>query len=251
MVMLATALVALMQSDAKDEALGAGKKLAESKNYSWKGSSKFEGDLPFGGNQGQAMPEIKVEGSHVDGTGTRILTETSEYIKVGDKTVTRPRGEWRVVEENAGDGFRGGGRGMGRMFGGFGGVPKAPHDDFKNLDTKITDIAKAEAKEKIGETECTVYSGKLQDDAAKEGLPFGRMLERMGDATVTGTFKYWVDGEGNLVKFQYSTKVAASFQGNDFEFTFVRAVEISDVGKAKVEIPDDAKKALEGKKPSD
>lgn len=243
---LMAGLVALVlcQAEAKDEALGAAKKVVELKNYAWKGTMKFEGNLPFGNNE---IPEMKFEGSHDADKGTHMLTDSNEYLKVGDKTVTRPRGEWRVVESRDGDGERrGGGRGgMGRMFGAFGGTPKAPHDELKDPDQAISDVRKEDAKEKAGEVECTVYTCTLREDAARENAPFGRMIERMGDAEITGSVKLWVDESGQILQYQSTTKVIASFQGNDFEISVVRTTEIKDIGKANVEIPEDAKKAME------
>jgi len=250
MIFLLAALLA--QAEAKDEAIGAAKKVVEMKNYSWKGSMKFEGNLPFGGNNGE-MPEMKFEGSHDADKGTHMLTDSTEYLKVGEKTVSRPRGEWRIVDpqDQGGFGGRGGGRGgMGRMFGMFGGAPKLPSEELKDPDGKISDVKKEDAKDKVGDIECVVYACTLRDDAAREMAPFGQWLERMGNSEVTGTLKFWVDESGQILKYESTTKIVASFQQNDFEISVKRSTEIKDVGKAKVEIPEDAKKLLE-KKSSD
>jgi hypothetical protein len=242
-------LLGLFQAEAKDEAIGAAKKMVELKNYGWKGSMKFDGNLPFGGNN--EIPEAKFEGSHDADKGTHMLTDSTEYLKVGEKTVSRPRGEWRLEEErDGGGGFggRGGRGGMGRMFGMFGGAPKMPHEELKDPDGKISDVKKEDAKEKVGEVECAVYSCTLREDAARDMAPFARMLERIPDSTVSGSLKLWVDESGQVLKYETTTKVAASFQGNDFEVSVIRSTELKDVGKAKVEIPDDAKKVLETKK---
>ena len=101
-----------VQTD-KSEVGDAAKKIAESKSYSWKGSLKFEGQLPFGGGGGGGggadIPEQTFSGSFEDGVGSHILTDASEFISVGDKSVTRPRGEWRMVEAPGGGGGGGGG----------------------------------------------------------------------------------------------------------------------------------------------
>ncbi len=237
----------------KDEVAAAAKKLTETKNYAFKGTSKTEGNLPFGGGGGGAggIPEQKFQGVYDSATGLVVSNDANEWVKVGDITVTRPKAEWRVVEQPAaGGGGRGGRGGMGGMMGGmFGGAPKAPHEDLKDFGTKLAGAKKADAKETIGETECSVYSGDLTDEATKESLPFGRMMERFAaDAEIKGTSKVWIDGEGNICKYETTVRVAASFQGNDFEISIVRTVSVFDAGKAKVEIPEGAKAAIEKRK---
>jgi len=246
-----------VQTD-KSEVGDAAKKIAESKSYSWKGSLKFEGQLPFGGGGGGGggadIPEQTFSGSFEDGVGSHILTDASEFISVGDKSVTRPRGEWRMVEAPGGGGGGGGGGnpfgrgGMGRMMGMFSGTPKSPHDELKEIDTKLSSAKKSALAEKVGEIDCTVYECELTEDAARENAPMGRFLDRIPDTQVSGTLKVWVDGEGRPAKFQLTVKVSASFQGNDFEVSTVRTVSISKFGETKVTIPEDAKAVLEGKK---
>ncbi len=255
MTILALAVCFVVQTE-KGEVADAAKKVADAKSYSWKGSLKFEGQLPFGGGGGGGggdIPEQTFSGTFEDGVGSHILTDTSEFISVGDKSVTRPRGEWRMVEAPGGGGGGNpfGRGGMGRMMGMFSGTPKSPHDELKDVDTKLSTAKKSAMNEKVGEIDCAVYECELTEDAARENAPMGRFLDRIPDAQVTGTLKAWVDGEGRLVKFQLTVKVAASFQGNDFEISTVRTVSLSKFGETKVTIPDDAKAVLEGKKGKD
>lgn len=224
----------------KDEIVAAGKKVIEGKSYSWSGTLKFEGQLPFGG--GQEIPEAKFSGTQ-DGHATHIVTDSAEFIRVGDRTVRRPRGEWRLVEENPEGEFRRGGFGrfMGMMA-----APRSPADEFAKLEDSIRHASKADATEKVGDAECTVYSGDLTEEAALQAAPMGRMVERMG-GEASGTFKVWVDPEGRICKYEVTIKVSGSVQGNDFEITSIRTVTLKDFGTAKVEVPPEAKAALERK----
>jgi hypothetical protein len=253
---LAAALAALQ--DDKDEVCAAVEKSVGAESYSWKGASKFEGQLPFGGRGGGGeIPESKFSGRHQKDVGTHLLTDAVEFITVGDKTVSRPRGEWRLTGsqeggDRPGGGGRGpGGRGMGGMFGMLGGSPRAPHQDLEGLDRKIAKAHKAAGGERVGDADCSVYECELTENAAREAAPFGRFLERLEDSEVTATLQAFVDAEGRLLKYVLKIKVSASFQGNDFEVSTSRSVTLSDFGSAKVEIPAEAKAALEGKRTGD
>jgi hypothetical protein len=230
MIAIVAALALLQQ----DELTGILKKFSESKSYSWKGITKFEGGMPGGGE----IPDARFEGAHEDGVATHLLTDNAEFFRVGEKTVTRPRGEWRLIDPNDPSG-----RGRGRMFG-MGGAPKIPHEELKNLG--LTDILKAAEKEKIADAEYTVFTAKLGEEAARAAAPMGRMLERLQDAEVTGTFKAWINAEGRLFRYQISVKVVATMQDNEFQLKSTRITTVQD--GAKVDVPADAKRAFEGQR---
>jgi len=245
-VVVAVSMVSAAWADEKEDLANAAKKSSEAKNYSFKGESKTE--LPaFGGGQGGPQ-ESKFEGKFESGVGTIILTDQQEIVKVGGKTASRPRAEWRVTNDNAEGGGGGGGRGgRGGMMGGMlgRGTTKAPHEDLKDFGAKIEKATKADRKETIGETECEIISFTLTEDAAKAMMPGGGMMGRMAqDATITGEGKAFI-ADGAIVKIEVTVKITASFQGNDFEVTTTRSTLIYDVDKTKVEIPADAKKAID------
>ena len=236
-------------ADDKEDLAAAAKKTAEAKSYSFKGETKME--MPnFGGQGGGPQDPAKFEGKHEDGVGTHILTDQQEIVKIGAKTATRPRAEWRVTDETQQGGGQGGGRGGG--FRGMGGMmgrgsTKAPHEDFKDFGSKLSKASKLDRKETVGEAECDVYSIELTEDATKAMLPGGGMFGRMGqnaDITYTGTGKVFV-ADGKIVKYVMKAVVAASIQGQDLEFSTERTTTIYDVDKTKVEIPADAKKAID------
>ena len=94
---------------------------------------------------------------------------------------------------------------------------KAPHEELKDLAKGFKEVKKAEKPEKIGDVDCAVYSSDLTDEAMKNA-PLGRMLGQFGGAaTVTGSARVWVDGSGNVLVYEISTKAALEIQGNQIE----------------------------------
>lgn len=237
----------------KDDIVSAAKKLAEAKNYSFQGVSKFDGQLPFGGGGGggeQQIPEAKFSGSYDAEKALVMLTDTNEYVKIGKVLVTRPRAEWRVVEEQPAEG--GGGRQFGRggrgMMGMFGRAPKAPHEEFADFASKLGSAKKTDKTETVGETDGTIYEADLSEEYAKELNPMSRMLDRMGGGgEVTGKARFWIDADGNLLKIETTSTLSADIQGNAIEISSIRTITIHGVGTTKVEIPAGAKEAIDKK----
>ncbi|HEY3760677.1 MAG TPA: hypothetical protein VGN23_02920 [Verrucomicrobiae bacterium] len=64
-----------------------------------------------------------------------------------------------------------------------------------------------------------------------------------------GSVKFWLNADGSLAKFEshLDGKVAFGPGQDPQDFEIIRTVEIHDVGTAKVSIPDDAIKAMQGK----
>jgi hypothetical protein len=58
-----------------------------------------------------------------------------------------------------------------------------------------------------------------------------------------GSVKIWLK-DGVLAKYEYKVQATMSFQGNDMDIDRTTTVEIKDVGSAKVEVPEEAKKKL-------
>jgi 3D (Asp-Asp-Asp) domain-containing protein len=125
---------------------------------------------------------------------------------------------------------------------------KAPHDELKELAKGFKEVKKSEKTEKIGEVECSQYSGDLSEEAMKNS-PLGRMLGQFGGANVDvkGSAKVWVDGSGNVVIYEVVTKASVEIQGNQIDFSLTRRSEISEVGKTKVEVPEAVQKLLSEK----
>ena len=62
-----------------------------------------------------------------------------------------------------------------------------------------------------------------------------------------GSARLWIDGSGNVVIYEVTTKATVDVQGNQIEFSLIRRNEISEVGKTKVEVPEAVQKLLSEK----
>lgn len=231
--------------DAIDSIADAAKMIAKDTNYSFKGEVLTE--MPSRGGGGDREPEpSKYEGRFDPNIGSIMLTATTETVKYKGKTATRPRSEWRVVEED-GDGRRGGRRG-GRFGGMFGmGQMAFPHEDLKKLGKRLKSAEKTRKTENVGRTECSVYKAVFTERGAEDLWGENRMLDSLEDAEFDGKAKLWIDEDGALLKYEITASFAGYFREREFEMTQTRTVTVYDVGKTKVKIPAGAKTAIEGK----
>jgi hypothetical protein len=245
-VALMAAFAAQVRADDKEDLLLLSKKASELKNYSFKGKTTLE--PPAIAGAAAPVQESAFEGQVDLAEGTHLLTDAQEIVRFGGKTVVRPRSGWHVIEEGPGGT-------PGRTPGSLGLLaglrpPRAPHEDFKELGSKIEKASKADKREAVGETECDVYAFELTGDGARSIFPGGGMAGRFGgergNAKFKGCGKAWVAG-GAIVKLDVAASLSTSFNGNEFEITSFRTFSIFDVGKTRVEIPDDAKKATKAK----
>lgn len=60
---------------------------------------------------------------------------------------------------------------------------------------------------------------------------------------MSASVKFWVK-DGVLAKYETSVKGSISFNGNERDLSRVTTVELKDVGSTKIELSDEAKKAL-------
>lgn len=248
---VAFALALLQDVDPKAELEKATKKAAEWSSYAYAESRDTEGS--WGPSRGPS----KSEGAFQKDAGLTTKSDESEAIKVGDGVVYKDRdGAWKKVpkEEPRPEG-EGGRRGDWRTMR-YRNL-RAPHESLAGLETKLKAVKMGEATEKISDAECVVFSGDLTEEAVKEmsqrGGRGGRGGGELSDATYEGTVKVWVDDEYRIRKVVMETTVAGAWEGRDgmpggdFEMTTIRTTEFTKIGEAKVEVPEEAKKALEAK----
>lgn len=256
----AFALNLLQDVDAKAELGKAVKKTADWSSYAYTDSREMEGSW------GPSRGPMKSEGVFQKDVGLTTKSDESEALKVGDAVVYKDRdGAWKKVpkEEPRPEGGGEGREGReGRRNGDWRSMRyrnmSAPHENLAGLEEKFKAVKMSEATEKVGEAECVVFSGDLTEEAVKEmsqrgrrGGPGGRGGE-LTDAKYEGSAKVWIDDEYRVLKVVIETTSSGVMEGRDgmpseFEMTSIRTVEFSKVGEAKVEVSDDAKKALEAK----
>lgn len=174
-----------------------------------------------------------------------------EFVKVGEKVAVKdPKdGTWKKPED-----FEAGGAEKGRKVGGMAKNIVTPTESILALVDGVKDAKEGE-KEKVESVECTVYSGTLTEEAAKKmalgargaGKAGKQKRNKGGEGTTSaGEVKVWVDGNGlvNKVEINAKFKIPSKESGDMTEVTFTRTINIFDHDKTKVEIPEDAKKAL-------
>ncbi len=240
---LAVGFVAILVQDDKAKLDEAGKKSSDWQSYSYTSTTKTEGMGGGGqGGGGNAGGPTTVEGSFEKGVGLYVKGR-SEAVRVDDKVVVKGQdGTW-TVQTPGGQGQGGGGQGgggqggQGRRRGGM--MPTdPPHKDLADLGSKFSSVTSA----KDGDN--TVYSGDLTKEGAQALL--GGMARRAEDAS--GKAKITVDKDGNIVKIEIDGKVSGKMRDREFNITTNKVVEFKNVGNTKVQIPEEAKKALEQSK---
>lgn len=235
----------LSLADSKEEVTSAVKKLSEKANYSWTSTSKRPGD---DGNSDDGRRRFRggpTNGKTADGVVHLKMTfgdRSSETLIKGESVATKRDDSWVSAadrdREPSGDGQRRGRGGSARMYANY----KAPAAQIEELLGKVTEI----------KTDGDVYVGKLSDEGAASMLSFGRGGRRGGGdgggdrpapEGVSASVKFWVK-DGVLAKYETSVKGSISFNGNERDLSRVTTVELKDVGSTKIELSDEAKKAL-------
>ena len=88
------------------------------------------------------------------------------------------------------------------------------------------------------------YSSDLSEDGAKTLLRFRRGGDGPAVSNAKGSVKFSLK-DGALVKYEFKVQGTINFGGNDVDVDRATTVEIKDVGKTKVEVPEEAKKKLQ------
>jgi len=227
----------LLAADAKDDVKNAAKKLAGAGGYAWKSTIEMAGG---GGGGGGGMRPGPTEGK-IGKDGMAMLTmtrgeNTIEAVVMGSKGAIKTADGWQsIAEASEGDGGGGQpnpGRFMARRLQNF----KAPAAEAEDLAGKTKELKKTD----------DAFGGELTEEAVKGLLTFGPGRGG-GEAPVVsnakGSVKFWLK-DGVLAKYEVKVQGTVSRGGNDREVDRTTKVEIKDVGTAKVEVPEDAKKKL-------
>jgi len=225
---LAIITVSVLAADSKEEVTAAAKKLGQKENYSWKTT------LDFGNFSTTTEGKVNQEGlaclSMTAGDNTR-----EAFLKGGKAVVKLPEEGWQSLSEleNNTSGNARGRQFLTRRLQNF----KTPAEEAANLVSKTKELKKDE----------DVYSGELTEAGAKELLTFGR--RRGADApepkNAKGSVKLWIK-DGVLTKYEFKQSGTVTVGDNERDIDGTTTTEIKDVGATKIEIPEAAKKKLEG-----
>ncbi len=232
--------------DDKEDVKNAAKKLGES-SYAWTSTPKSEGQQGGGGQGGrrpQAGPtEGKTEKDGYTTLSSKSGETTNEAVLKGGKAVVKSGDAWKSTDEfGQGGGGQGGQRDPASFFARGLRNFKLPADQAGSLVDKVGDLKKGEDGS---------YAGDLTEEGAKELLSGGGQGGRAPTVTEPkGSVTWWVK-DGVLVKYEIKVTGKMTFggqggqQGREIAINRTTTVEIKDVGSAKVEAAEEAKKKLE------
>ncbi len=214
------------------EVKNAAAALGNQASYSWKTTVEVGNDSPFRPGPTEGRTEkggyTHLTMSFGDNANEAVLKGTNGAIKTPDSG-------WLSLAEAAQDDGGGGfnpTRFLARMMQNF----KTPAAQAADLAGQVKEIKK----------DTNGFSGDLTEDGAKALLTFrprGGGGEGPTVSNAKGSVKFWL-ADGKLAKYRFHVQGTVSFNGNDRDVDRTTTVEIKDVNKTKVEVPDDAKKKL-------
>ena len=220
------ALVA--RAEPKDDVQSAVKKLAEAKSYAW--TSNTQGGFGGGTSEGKA----EKDGFTV--VSMTFFNNDLQVVKKGDKGAVKLEDGWKSFEEAA-QGGQEGQPNPGRFFAAFMRNYRAPAVIAQELVDK---------SKRVGQSGDS-FDAELTEEGAKGLLSFRGRQAGQGQGPqvkdAKGTAKFWVK-DGVVSKVEYRLTGSINFNGEDREMDRTTTIEIKDVGTAKVEVPEEAKKKI-------
>lgn len=251
-LILAALVPFVSQAAPADDVKAAAKKLADAPNYAW--TRKTE----VANSQFPAMP---TEGATEKGgyTVTKVTFNENSFLTVrkGEQSVSQDReGNWLTSEERraqfasrgsgggssksgATGGSSGGGRsGRGGFTGGMmGGGQMNPAEELAALAGQAKNFKTADG----------AVVADLDEAAIAQRLSFGGTRgggdSRPAPKNASGSLKVWLKG-GVVSKYQVHIKGTVAGRDGEAERELTTTTEVKDIGSAKVEVPETAKKKL-------
>src|SRR5262245_22816559 len=109
---------------------------------------------------------------------------------------------------------------------------RMPHEELMLVDKAAQNIRKAD--------------GRKFDFLADLDAAGARSLARSEDRELarSGTVQFWVNGEGQITKYRLTIRIQGKRGNADVDGIVTRTIALSDVGRAKVEVPDAVKMLL-------
>jgi hypothetical protein len=226
--LLAMAAGSLLAADSgpKDELIAAAKKLAQ-QGYSWKTTLEMGNFSNVSEGKADKDGLVQLTVTFNDNTTQAFLKGEKGAVKLQDQ-------DWQSLADlaSANSGQRGPGRFMGGMFRTY----KAPAAQVEEL------VGKTQEIRKDGDT----YAADLTEAGAKSQLTMGG---RRGGANAPepsnakGSIRISLK-DGLVSKYELRVQGTMTFNGEDRDINRTTTIEIKDVGKTKLEVPDDAKNKM-------
>ncbi len=171
-----------------------------------------------------------VEGAYEKGRPVFFRAERIEFYKKGAALVYQQAGKWHKSRTGTlSDPLL--------ILGASAKVRSArlPHEELTGFEKNLTKIRKAGRKED-GQS---VYTADLDAAGVKRLAP----TEYAGVAR-TGTAKMWVNNKGQVVKYAVTLKLKGRLGNTQVNGSTTWTVALSDLGSAKVKVPDEVQKIL-------
>ncbi len=223
-------MIAMMMAAAlalqSEELADAVKKTAALENYTFKCETKI------GGKKNQPPA---VEGHYQKDQPTALKSGSAEGFRKAGLVVTKDGEDWKKLEKPAK-----GEKKQQPAAAALAGV-KIPHEEIEGFEKCFEKVQKAPEKDR----DCAVWSGDLTPGSARSLVSTGSKAEAKSQATYAGTAKVWINDKGLVVRLEITCHVKGENKKGPFESDITRTVEIAESGAA-VEVPEGAKKALEG-----
>jgi hypothetical protein len=232
--------VSLAAPDAKDDCTLAVERLAAAPSYSW----KLTTEQPNGNAAAAWTSRVEYQEGVVEKNGfTRITialgNNTVEAITRAGKVVVKQDAAWKTIDElSAEDGAQ---PGFGRLVAMIVQSVKLPGNRVAEYAAHVTQVKK----------DGDALTAEITGPYAASFLP--RPGRPRGGTTTTApteppdaklSLKMWLK-DGVLIKYETHVTGTVTLASGNRRYDRTTTVEISDVGSARVSVPDEARKKLE------
>jgi hypothetical protein len=223
-------LAAAVGGSRDEELSNATKKASEMTRYAFKVDVKADG-------RARGVAPLAVEGIYEKDQPVYFKAQGKDACRQTGALVVKEGDSWKRLERKKREKRDRDQRALLSL-----GEVKLPHEEIAEFEKKLEKV------EKAADGEMTLYSGALTPDGARSLVSTGGKAEGKGrlNLSYTGSAKVWLDKDGHIVKYEVSITGSGKVKDRDVQLSLTRAVNLSDVGTAKVEVPEDAKKALQG-----
>jgi len=210
-------------SSPKDDVIAAAKKLGGETNYTWRTTVAVPEDAQF-------KPEPVDGTTEKDGFTLVKMSFFGNSVHIATKgkksAFTNQDGAWQSAADAENE------EGPGRFMAMFARNVQTPAEEAAELAGFAKDLKK----------DGDAYSGELTEAGAKAKLSF-RGNNQVTVSNPKGSAKFWVK-DGEITKYEFKVTGTVNWDGNDYPNDRTTTVEIKDVGKTKVDVPEDARKKL-------
>lgn len=219
-------ILALLVQTATAEVAAAVAKTRGAERYAFKVETTLHG--------GESANSAVVEGRYQKDQPVWMKSGELEAYRRGETMAVLRKGEWKQELRDTDRRRIRGTLSVGALR-----ALRLPHDELGGLEKRFIGFRKLDMKE--GDQE--VYAADLTEDAAKAFII--EHTERREEGTPEGTGRFWVTPAGEVAMVEIIAKVKKS-KGREYGVSMW--ITLSELGVARVEVPEAAARALAEKK---